>query len=238
MKRIAFIPARQGSERVLNKNVKLLNNHPLLSYTVKAAIHSDLFDQVVIITDSQYYADVAVDYGAFCPGMRPGYTATPTSPDFDWLEWVCEAMSIAESCDLFSILRPTSPLRSPADIKSAFDLFEKNSAWCDSVRAMKKVQEHPGKMWSLSGNFACPIMPFQTMDKTPWHSSQMKSLPQIYVQSAAIEISKFLNVKKKSISGDFVCPFIHEGPSTLDINSNDDWVLAEHYAKSFDFYWM
>ena len=63
-KSVAFIPARSGSKRVPNKNIKLLDGHPIISYTVRAAIDSGIFDAVICATDSEQYADIARHYGA------------------------------------------------------------------------------------------------------------------------------------------------------------------------------
>ena len=64
MKSIAFIPARTGSKRLPNKNIKELRGHPLLAYTVRAAINSGVFDDVICATDSEQYANIARHYGA------------------------------------------------------------------------------------------------------------------------------------------------------------------------------
>ena len=70
MKSIAFIPARSGSKRVPNKNIKVLCGHPMLAYSISAAIDSGIFDAVVCATDSPLYADIARHYGAEVPFLR------------------------------------------------------------------------------------------------------------------------------------------------------------------------
>ena len=58
-KSIALIPARSGSKRIKDKNIKLLNGHPLIAYTIRAAIDSKIFDAVVCVTDSKKYKKIA-----------------------------------------------------------------------------------------------------------------------------------------------------------------------------------
>lgn len=64
MKRIAIIPARSGSKGLKDKNIKELNGKPLLAYSIEAALDSKQFDKVFVSTDSQIYADIAIQYGA------------------------------------------------------------------------------------------------------------------------------------------------------------------------------
>ena len=85
---LAFIPARSGSLRVPNKNIMMINGHPLLAYAISGAINSGLFDHVVVCTDSEDYASVARKYGAFVPEIRPSDISHSTSPDREWVDWI------------------------------------------------------------------------------------------------------------------------------------------------------
>ena len=67
MKNIAIIPARSGSKGLKNKNIKLMNGKPLISYSIAAAKESGMFDEIMVSTDSQKYADIAIQYGARVP---------------------------------------------------------------------------------------------------------------------------------------------------------------------------
>ena len=82
---VGFIPARAGSKRVVDKNVRLLSGHPMIAYTIRSAIDSGVFDRVIVSTDSERYAAVARHYGAEVPCLRPPEIATATSPDIEWV---------------------------------------------------------------------------------------------------------------------------------------------------------
>ena len=71
MKNIAFIPARSGSKRVKNKNIKKLNDIPLINYTIQSAISSNLFDRIIVVTDSVEYEKISIQAGAESLGLRP-----------------------------------------------------------------------------------------------------------------------------------------------------------------------
>jgi len=230
LKSVAFIPARSGSKRIPDKNVKYLNGHPLIAYAIQSAIKSGKFDSVVCVTDSSRYAEIASYYGAEVPCLRPQDISGDTSPDIFWVDWVLQYLnSNNQSFDVFSILRPTSPFRRPETISRAWDLFLNSK--CDSIRAIEKCLQHPGKMWVKNGGIILPIMPF-SIAGTPWHSNQYASLPEVFIQNASLEISWVKNVtQNKSISGDIIAPFFTEGLEGFDINNVEDWILAENYVK-------
>jgi len=78
---VAIIPARAGSKRIKNKNIKLFNNKHLIYYSIKAAIKSNLFKRVIVSTDSKKISNIAKKYGAEVPFLRPkslsdDYTST------------------------------------------------------------------------------------------------------------------------------------------------------------------
>lgn len=70
MSKIAVIPARGGSKRIPLKNIKEFNGAPLISYSIKAALESKLFDKVVVSTDDEKIASVAKSFGAEVPFLR------------------------------------------------------------------------------------------------------------------------------------------------------------------------
>jgi N-acylneuraminate cytidylyltransferase len=231
MKCVALIPARSGSQRIPHKNIKLLHGHPLLAYTISAAHDSGVFDDVVCITDNEEYASIARYYGAEVPLLRPEETATSTSPDINWVKWMlAELANDNRTYKCFSILRPTSPFRTPATIQRAWQQFSTDPA-AHSLRAVTLCTEHPGKMWNVSGNRMTPFTQ-NTIDGTPWHSNQYASLPEVYVQDASLEIARTSVVNEyNSISGEVITPFLSINREGFDINTEDDWVLAEHYVQ-------
>lgn len=231
-KAVAFIPARSGSKRVPDKNIMPLAGHPLLAYTVRAAIDSGVFDAVVCATDSEKYADIARHYGADVPVLRPTAISGDKSPDIEWVIMMIDALKqLGQSYDIFSILRPTSPFRLPQTISRAWTLFAENPNAC-SLRAIEKCKQHPGKMWVINDKYMQPVMPFKIGD-TPWHSSQYAALPEIYVQNASLEIAwTRVALEGNSIAGESIIPFVSQGLEGFDINEQEDWLLAENYIAN------
>src|SRR5688572_17759666 len=179
---VAFIPARQGSKRVPGKNVRLLNGHPMLAYTIAPAVESGVFDAVMVSTDSEEIAAVARHYGAEVPFLRPDQFAGDTSPDIEWLKHALVTLKAqGRTWDCFSLLRPTSPFRSAATIRRAWTRFTA-AAGVDSLRAIEKCAQHPGKMWVVRGDRMVPLLPFGPEDQ-PWHSTPYQALPPVYTQN-------------------------------------------------------
>jgi len=223
---IALIPARSGSKRVPDKNIRLLDGHPLIAYSIAAALQSKIFKTVIVSTDSERYADIARYYGAEVPFFRPGKIAGDTSPDIEWVEYTLKQLrDTGQDYDCFSILRPTSPFRLPETIQRAWQEFLTQEG-VDSLRAVEKCQQHPGKMWVIRGNRMMPLLPMGPAEQ-PWHSSQYPSLPEVYVQNASLEIARtYVAFEEKTIAGNVVMPFMTKEFEGFDVNSNYDWNLA------------
>jgi N-acylneuraminate cytidylyltransferase len=203
----------------------------MLAYTVAAALDSRVFDTVIVSTDSEEIAAVARHYGAEVPFLRPAAFAGDTSPDIEWLEHVLhELKRNGRAWDCFSLLRPTSPFRTAATIERAWSLFT-TQLGVDSLRAVEKCTQHPGKMWVVQGNRMFPLLPFGTLGQ-PWHSTPYQALPEIFVQNASLEIAWTRVIfDRRTIAGDVLVPFMTEGYEGFDINDAFDWIVAEQLLK-------
>jgi CMP-N,N'-diacetyllegionaminic acid synthase len=233
---VALIPARGGSKRVPGKNVRALGGHPMMAYTIAAAADSGVFGSVIVSTDSEDVARVAREYGAEVPFLRPAALASDTSPDIEWLGHLLEELRAeGRTWDCFSLLRPTSPFRTADTIRRAWARFTAQQG-VDSLRAVEKCTQHPGKMWVVRGERMLPLLPFalsgsgpggQSFEQ-PWHSTPYQALPAVYVQNASLEIAWTRVVReRRTIAGDVLVPFLTEGYEGFDINDEYDWMIAE-----------
>lgn len=224
---VAFIPARAGSKRIKDKNIRLLGGHPMLAYSIQSALESRVFDAVICATDSEQYTEIARYYGAEVPFLRSAEISDDRSPDVDWVVWMLTALKEAGRVfQVFSILRPTSPFRQPETIQRAWSLFIEDSC-ADSLRAIEKCKQHPGKMWMITGKRMHSLLPFSN-GAIPWHSSQYAALPEIYVQDASLEIAwSRVALEQHSIAGDAIIPFVSQDFEGFDINEPADLWMAE-----------
>jgi CMP-N,N'-diacetyllegionaminic acid synthase len=228
---VGLIPARAGSKRVPDKNIRLLAGHPLIAYTIASAVQSGIFNDVIVSTDSKTYADIAKYYNAEVPFLRPVELSGDESPDIEWIEYTLNKLkNEGRSYDCFSILRPTSPFRLPTTIKRAWEEFQDEKG-IDSLRAIERCSQHPAKMWVVRGRRMMPLLPFGP-PKQPWHSSQYPSLPEIFVQNASLEIAWTRVVfERHIIAGNVLMPFFTEGYEGFDVNKEYDWRIAEDLIK-------
>lgn len=228
---IALIPARQGSERIKNKNIKNFFSHPLLAYAIQSAIKSKLFEKVVVSTDSLKYAKIAKYYGAEVLSLRPKKISSSKSPDYDWINYTIDLYKKKKiNFTHFFILRPTNPFRNSNTIKAAWKKY-KTYKNCDSLRAVSLVKEHPGKMWKEKHNFIFPLIK-KKISNQPTYNSQYKSLPTILVQNASLEISKTSVLDKyKTITGKKIIPYFNDKFESYDINYPLDLEFAEYLVS-------
>jgi CMP-N,N'-diacetyllegionaminic acid synthase len=229
---VGLIPARAGSKRVQDKNIRPLARHPLMAYTIAAALQSNIFADVIVSTDSERYADIARYYGAEVPFLRLPELAGDVSPDIEWLEYTLKKLQEkGREYNCFSILRPTSPFRLPETIRRAWRSFLKEEG-IDSLRAVEKCRQHPAKMWVIRGNRMVPLLPLSPAER-PWHSSQYQSLPEVYVQNASLEIAWTRVIfEDRTIAGNVLMPFFTDKHEGFDVNSAYDWSRAEYLVRN------
>jgi pseudaminic acid cytidylyltransferase len=218
---VAIIPARGGSKRILNKNIKLFAGQPIISYSIKAAQATDLFDRIIVSTDSEEIADVAKACGAEVPFVRPSKLSddfTGTVPVLlHALNWLNEHESAA---DYFCCIYATAPFIQPEHIAKGFSLLKRERASTSfSVatftypifRALKIVDDGRIEMF------------------WPEHKdSRSNDLPEAYHDAGQFywgNTKKFMKVKAL-FSSDAV-PIVIPRYLVQDIDTPEDWKTAE-----------
>lgn len=143
MNTVAFIFARSGSKGLPSKNVKLLAGKPLIAYSIEQALATKRIERVIVSTDSDEIAKIALEFGAEVPFLRPSELATDNSPE--WLSWRHGLEYVRTSTGVLPkvmvSLPPTSPLRAKEDIENCLDEFEKNDS--DVVITVTDAHRNP-----------------------------------------------------------------------------------------------
>lgn len=239
LKVIALIPARSGSKRIPGKNVRVLAGHPLLFYTIAAAKESGIFSGIYVSSDDPRILYMAELRGA-TPVPRPEEYATDTSPDIEWIDHAMNFIYapfkggdgrfiVGGAAHAFAILRPTSPFRSAETITRAWKEFQGKQT-CDSIRAVE-AGPNVHKLWWLEKDTIKPVAIgfVESCEKwVPMHSAPSQLAPSCYKQNASLEISWVKNVTEcYSISGSLIKPFFTQGYEGFDVNTEEDWMLAE-----------
>jgi N-acylneuraminate cytidylyltransferase len=225
MKLLALVPARGGSKRVPNKNIKELGGKPLISWTIGAAVGVPEIVDVLVSTDSKKIAEVAKDSGALVPWLRPAGLASDTATSMDVcihaIDWYENEKGLVDGIIL---LQPTSPFRTTATIRRGIELFIKNSHM--PVVSFSPAASHPMWCYQLTD---IGIKPFIVGSEKPTRS---QDLPEAYMLNGALYIasSKYLR-QHRSFIGDGTQPLvIDDGKESLDIDTEWDWKLAEYLS--------
>lgn len=230
MKNIAIIPARSGSKGLPDKNIKELNGHPLLYYSIKAAQESGLFSEIMVSTDSDVYAEVAKSCGASVPFLRTKKNSNDGSSSWDVVrEVLAKYHSLGLEFDTVCLLQPTSPLRDSKDIINAYELLNEKEA--DAITSVCECEHSP--LWCMAldddhylGDFRKSLadMPRQ-------------KLKQYYRFNGAIYIRKFKYIENQVILFDSKeYALVMDRVRSVDIDTLDDFKYAEYLIKSVFYY--
>lgn len=230
---LGLIPARSGSKGVRNKNIRLLGDKPLIAYTIEAALQSRV-DRVVVSTESTEYAQIARQYGAEVPFMRPSELACDTIAAIAVLghavDWFAENERWCP--DAVFYLQPTSPFRKAEHIDAAIDRLIPE---VDSVISVTAPTDHPYYMFEPTAKGR--MVPFVEISPRP---ERRQDLPLVFALNDAIMASHMRYLRRAMQSGGLVvnmdnfAPLSLEGAATLDINEEEDFVFADYLVSRRD----
>ena len=129
MGKVAIIPARGGSKRIPNKNIKVFAGQPIISYSINAAKDSKLFDRIILSTDSKEIAEIGKSYGAEVPFMRPSELADDYTGTVDVLIHALNWLNVHDKFyNYFCCIYATAPFLNKVFINKAFDILRENKA--------------------------------------------------------------------------------------------------------------
>ena len=223
---LGFIPARSGSKRIPQKNIKLLNGKPLIAYTIEAAKKSKYINRLIVSTDSEEISSIVREFGAEVPFIRPKNISKSDSAEIEFFTHALDWFEKHEKYtpDLIVLLYPTSPFRRAESIDKAIEEIKKHPD-ADSLRSIRLCSEHPYKMWRIEDGWLTPYVKGEITDT---HTLSYHLLPQIFIQNASIYITRPATIRnKKSSTGNRIIPFIMSEVESIDINNPIDFDLAE-----------
>ena len=229
---LALIPARGGSKSIPHKNIRPFAGHPLVAYSIAAALAAETVTRVIVSTDDAEIAAVARKYGAETPFLRPGEFSGDNTPDLPVfqhaLKWLDEQEHYCP--EILVQLRPTSPFRRVFHIDAAvYRLIERPEA--DSVRTVCVPFQNPYKMWRIgAGGFMQPLV--ETGYKEAYNMPR-QALPEVYWQTGYVDAAWADTIlEKNSMTGDSILPLIIDPSEWIDIDSPDDWRRAERLIET------
>ena len=166
MKILCLIPARSGSKGISNKNIRLLNNKPLLTWSIEQAKNCKHNMKIIVSTDSEEYKTIALKWGAEVPFLRPKEISKDLSTDYEFiihaLNWLKENQHYCP--DIILHLRPTQPHRKVGDIDKCLKIFIENINDYDSLRSIVPFEKSVVLGLSVKGNSSYRVAQSQKIE--------------------------------------------------------------------------
>lgn len=224
---IAFIPARAGSKSVRDKNIHPLGGHPVLAWSIAAARMSRHIERVIVSTDSEAYADIARQYGAEAPFLRPAEFATDASPDRECILHAWQWLKENEGCEpeYWVHLRPTTPLRDPALVDAAIERIM-NRPDATALRSAHPAPETPFKWFQMNDEgFFEGLRPDDP--RPEYYNLPKQAFPTVYIPDGYVDVIKASHfTSSESLHGDRIMGF--ESPVCTEIDSAEELDLIEY----------
>ena len=218
---ITIIPARSGSKGLKDKNIKELNGKPLIAYTIEAAKESKIFDEIIVSTDSEKYAEIAKKYGASVPFLRSSENSDDKAGSWDVVREVISKLD--EQYNIVVLLQPTSPLRTSKNIKEAMKLFFDKDA--DTVCSVCETN-HP-MFWCNTLDENLSMRDFIKKE----YDLPRQRLPKTYTLNGAIYIIKTNCLRQIDFYGKNSFAYIMDKKESVDIDDNLDFKFAEELIR-------
>ena len=221
---IAIIPARGGSKRIPRKNIKIFYGKPLIAYSIQVALESKLFDKIIVTTDNEEIANVAKNYGAEVPFIRPkelsdDFTGT-TDVVTHALQWLKEN---GEEYDYACTIYATAPLLQSEYLKEGFEKL-RNS---DAINAFSATSmSFPiQRTFKVNDDGRCEMF-------TPeYYMTRSQDLEEAYQDAGQFYWTKVEQTSDEIMFGQDSIPIILPRHLVQDIDTLEDWQRAELMYK-------
>lgn len=227
---LAVIPARGGSKGLPRKNILSFCGKPLIAWTIEQALQTPEIDKVIVSTDSQEIADVAVAYGASVPFLRPDHLASDIASSIDVLLHAADFLSsnLHERYDYLICLEPTSPLREVSDISGSLKVLNENDE-VDSVVGVARTEGiHPAFLYKISDRKN--LVPY--LEKHP-NSVRRQELEVLYHLEGSVYISDINSLReKRGFYHERTAPWIVDRYKSIEIDEYSDFIQAEALMKA------
>lgn len=221
---LGVIPARGGSKSVPHKNLAPLNGKPMLVYTIEAAQNSHLLTHFVVSSEDEKIIQVAKQYGAPAPFVRPAELATDEAPSLPVVQHAVREMEarLGVVFEYVVLLQPTSPLRTGADIDTALEKLIRTGA--DSVVSVVRIaHHHPARMRFIENDLLVQLPMGE-----PKELQRRQDLPPVYIRNGAIFATRRSVVMgENSFLGKVSRPYLMPESRSANVDTKFDFLVVE-----------
>lgn len=224
---VALIPARAGSKGVPNKNIRTLGGYPLLAWSIAVAKKSRSIDRIIVSTDSEEYAKLAIQLGAEAPFLRPPEISGDRSTDYDCIAHALDWLE-SDSYDPKYVvhIRPTTPLRIPSLVDLAIKTFQNSPKKVTALRSAHEMSESAYKTFEITteGRFKRVGDEGTALDLA---NNARQQFPSTYHANGYVDVLSTHFIRENQLlHGDWVLPFIT--PSVDEIDTEEDFFKIEY----------
>ena len=223
-----LVAARSGSKSIPDKNIRTLGNKPLISYRIQSALTTKIDCDVWVSTDSEKYAEIAKEYGAEIPFIRPDFLSTDEASSIDVVLHAMEyALSINKKYSFIGLLEPTSPFIQVSDLDRAVELLNKNEI-ASAIVATR--ESRPNRIFiQKEDEYLCEISDNLKLYKKLGRQAFEKEI----TPSGGFYISKWDDfLKNKTFYTEDTLSYLVDDISGLEIDEPIDWQIAEFIINS------
>jgi N-acylneuraminate cytidylyltransferase len=222
VKVFALVTARSGSKGVPDKNIKKIGGHSLLDWSIKSSLKTQSISKVYLSTDSEIYANIGKECGAFVPFLRPNELATDTANDLDVIRHFL--MTIDEKPDVLVHIRPTTPLREPSILDKAIEMFFSKKGELTSLRSVHEMSESAYKSFEVNDKgFLATISSVESGDKA---NLPRQAFPKTYFANGYVDVlDPNYILKENKLHGDKILAF--QTPVVTEVDSIEDLEYLE-----------
>ena len=220
---VALILARGGSKSIPRKNLRLLNGHPLVAYSIAAAQAASQVERVIVSTEDKEIRQVALAYGAEVPFLRPDAYAQDLSRDIEGIQHALDWLALQEGYEPQVVvhLRPTAPLY-PQDLVDVAVTRLLNNPKAHSVRSLTRTPRTPYKMWVTCGDTVQPVVQHPHILES--YNAPRQVLPQAYDHTGHVDVFWAELVRTRhTLTGTCVYPVFVEPAFCVDIDTLEDF---------------
>lgn len=227
MTTIAIITARGGSKRIPKKNIRDFHGKPIIAYSIEAALESNIFDEVMVSTDSEKIADIAIRYGAKVPFFRSKDTSDDFATTAEVLQEVLEKYRKSnKEFDYMCCIYPTAPFITASKLQNA--MKELINSGADSVIPVVRFSYPPQRAVVIKDGLLCYQYP-------EYEKTRSQDLEPIYHDCGQFYLCKTEEFKKyNSLFTPNSIPFVIAEEEVQDIDNDNDWKLAEIKYKLYN----
>lgn len=224
---LALIPARGGSKGLPGKNLRPLCGRPLVQWSIDTALACSMIDSVIVSTDDEKIAELALLAGAEVPFLRPQVLSGDTAPS---TEVVIHALDFLENTgrifDVVILLEPTSPLRDVQDIDLALQHLVDAKA-SSIVSVCRAEATHPAFMFKATSQGR--LKPFLSSPPTSLRRQQIE--PMFYLDGSLYASRvKALRTKKSFYHNDTIAHEVSKWKA-IEIDDIEDFQMTEAIIK-------